>query len=68
VTFQTGPEEGGRANVGRLHYLHRTRIVERDPYGLITGVVFDPPAGAAAVRVELADGGGGLAWSNSIPL
>jgi predicted metal-dependent phosphoesterase TrpH len=68
VTLQTGPEDGGRANVDRLHYLHRARVVDRDASGLITGVVFEPPPGAAAARVELADGGGGRAWSNPIAL
>ena len=69
VTLLTGPEDGGRATVGRLAFRHRARIVDRDPSsGLITAVEFAPPPGAAAARVELADGNGGTAWSNPVPL
>jgi hypothetical protein len=68
VTLLTGPEDGARANVGRLAFRHRARIVERDTAGLITAVELEPPPGAAAGRIELADGGGGTAWSNPIPL
>ena len=66
VTLMTGPEDGARANVGRLAFRHRARIVERDSAGLITAVELSPPPGAAAGRIELADGGGGTAWSNPI--
>jgi predicted metal-dependent phosphoesterase TrpH len=66
VTLLTGPEDGARANVGRLAFRHRARIVERDPAGLITAVELSPPPGAAAGRIELADGGGGTAWSNPV--
>ncbi|HEY8860397.1 MAG TPA: hypothetical protein VIM27_13155, partial [Gaiellales bacterium] len=68
VTLLTGPEDGCRANTGRLAYLQRARIVDRDPAGLVTAVRFDPPPGAVAGRVELADGDGRTAWSNPIPL
>jgi hypothetical protein len=68
VTLLTGPEDGCRANAGRLAYLQRARIVDRDPAGLVTAVRFDPPPGAAAGRVELADGDGRTAWSNPIAL
>jgi hypothetical protein len=68
VTLLTGPEDGGRANVGRLAYRHRSKIVDRDSAGQITAVEFEPPPGAAAGRIELADGGGGTAWSNPIAL
>jgi len=66
VTLLTGPEDGARANVGRLAFRHRARILERDSAGLITAVELTPPPGAAAGRIELADGGGGTAWSNPI--
>jgi hypothetical protein len=68
VTLLTGPEDGARANVGRLAYRHRARIVDRDSAGLITAVELQPPPGAAAGRIELADGGGGTAWSNPVAL
>jgi hypothetical protein len=66
VTLLTGPEDGARANVGRLAFRHRAKIAERDSAGLITAVTLTPPPGAAAGRIELADGGGGTAWSNPI--
>jgi len=57
-----------RRPAARLACLQRARIVDRDPAGLITAVKFDPPPGAAAGRVELADGDGRTAWSNPIAL
>jgi hypothetical protein len=69
VTLCTGPEDGGRAMVGRLALRHRAKIVDRDPSsGLITAVEFAPPPGAAAARIELADAAGGTAWSNPVAL
>ena len=69
VTLLTGPEDGGRATVGRLAFRHRARIVDRDPSsGLITAVEFAPPPGAGAARIEVADGDGGTAWSNPVEL
>jgi hypothetical protein len=39
VTLCTGPEDGGRAMVGRLAFRHRAKVVDRDPStGLITAV------------------------------
>jgi hypothetical protein len=68
VTLLTGPEDGCRANVGRLAFRHRTKILDRDSAGLITAVEFAPPPGAATGRIEIADGGGGRAWSNPVAL
>jgi hypothetical protein len=69
VTLCSGPEDGGRAMVGRLAFRHRARILDRDPSsGLITAVEFAPPPGADAARIELVDGDGGTAWSNPVGL
>ena len=66
VTLVAGRCEGAAAHAGRLPYCHRARVLERADDGRITRARLEIPSGAAHVRVEIADGGGGRAWTNPL--
>ena len=64
VTLLAGRCEGAAAHAGRLPYCHHGRVLERADDGRITRARLEIPFGAGHVRLELADGSGGRAWTN----
>ena len=57
---------GSAAHAGRLPYCYGSRVLERDDHGSLTRVRLEIPAGAAYVRVEVADAEGRKAWTNPL--
>jgi hypothetical protein len=64
VTLVAGRCQGAAAHAGRLPYCHRAQVLERADDGRITRARLELPVGADHVRLELADGSGGRAWTN----
>ena len=64
VTLVGGRTQGAAAHAGRLPYCHRARVLERADDGRVTRARLELPLGSDYVRLELADGKGGRAWTN----
>lgn len=64
VTLVGGRTQGAAAHAGRLPYCHRARVLERADDGRITRARLELPLASDYVRLELADGAGGRAWTN----
>ena len=61
-----GVSSGAAVNAGRLGYRYDGEILETTSDGLITAARLNLPEPASYARVEVTDGLGGRAWTNSI--
>jgi hypothetical protein len=66
VLLLAGRTRGSAAHAGRLPYCYGSRVLARADDGALTRVRLDVPAGAAYVRVEVADMAGRKAWTNPL--
>jgi hypothetical protein len=66
VTLLTGRTRGASVNAGRLGYSYRGEILERSADGGIVAARLHAPHQAPYARLEVADTGGGKAWTNPL--